>query len=186
MGHTLEGEQTKNGGGDKASLFHLVYSLKNYKGIIFIKIIPSPFQQPDCRGGAKLGRGTLWGKAGKGDQSGDPGYAEETSAMVTEWLFRDSLFQQIGQSSLHPEQGYQTICGHSGERMGGGGASSKESRNLGQFGQLGSGRHERPPRDTKSTPHLPHGEQGETAYERPRRAFCLSCTFPSLPFWLRS
>lgn len=128
----------------------------------------------------------MWGKVGKGDQRGDPGYAEVTSAIVTEWLFRGSLSQQIGQSSLHPEQGYQTTCGHSGERMGGGGgeqgASSRESTNLGQFGVIESGRRERPPRDTKNTPHLPHGEQGETAYARPRRAFCLSCTFPPYLF----
>lgn len=63
----------------------------------------------------------MWGKVGKGDQRGDPGYGEVTSAIVTEWLFRGSLSQQIGQSSLHPEQGYQTTCGHSGERIWGGG-----------------------------------------------------------------
>lgn len=70
----------------------------------------------------------MWGKARKGDQRRDPGYAEVTSAIVTEWLFRGSLSQQIGQSSLHPEQGYQTTCGHSGERIwwGGGGAGDRE------------------------------------------------------------
>lgn len=60
MGHTLEGEQTKKGGGDKASLFHLVYSLKNYKPLVS----PPPSSSQAAEGELS------WGEALCGERQG--------------------------------------------------------------------------------------------------------------------
>lgn len=92
MGHTLQGEQIKKRGGGKTSLFHLVYSIKNYKPLVF---------PPRSSSSQTAGTELSWGG---GDQSGDPRYAKVTSALDTEGLFRDSLSPKIGQSPLHPER----------------------------------------------------------------------------------